>query len=83
MVAIMWGRSYGGENEVKDGSEVAMTGNQDETARRRRVEQADHSGRMEGLTLSDEARRAATAYAAGDIDSAELVKQMRGRYGHD
>lgn len=79
----MWFRSYGGENDDKDGSEAAMTGNQDETARRRRVEQADHSGRMEGLALSDETRRAATAYTAGDIDSAELVKQVRGRYGHD
>lgn len=79
----MWGRSYGGENEVKDGSEVAMTGNQDDTARQRRVEQADHSGRMEGLTLSAETRRDATAYEAGEIDAAELVKQVRGRYGHE
>lgn len=60
-----------------------MAGNQEEEDRRRRVEQADHSGRMEGQVLSDETRQTAKDYVRGAIDSTELVNQIRGRYGHD
>lgn len=59
-----------------------MANNQDESTRQYRVDQAEQSGLMEGLELSDEAKQAAQTYVSGEIDSAELVEQMRSRYGH-
>lgn len=54
-----------------------------EKVRQERVEQAVQSGRMEGLELSDDARRLAVSYVSGDIDSTELVEKMRNRYSHE
>ena len=49
--------------------------------RERIVEEAVHSGEMEGLHV-DPATRADTAeYVAGRIDSNELVARARARYG--
>lgn len=53
-------------------------------ARRRRVvEEAIHSGEMEGLTVSVKGRQDADEYVAGRIDSDELVARARARYGLD
>ena len=52
-----------------------------ELRRERVVEEAIHSGEMEGLHV-DPATRADTAeYVAGRIDSDELVARARARYG--
>lgn len=51
--------------------------------RERKVAEAIHSGEMEGLTVSAEARDDSAEYVAGRIDSAELVARARARYGLD
>lgn len=49
--------------------------------RQRAVEDAVHSGEMEGLHVDPETRADADAYVAGRIDSDELVARARARYG--
>ncbi|MEF2979406.1 hypothetical protein [Subtercola sp. YIM 133946] len=45
------------------------------------VEEACHSGEIEGLIVSKETLADADSYVAGEIDSNELVKRVRARYG--
>ena len=53
-----------------------------EIARRRTaLEQAEHSGKMEGLHITAATRDDGRAYAAGRIDIDELVARGRARYG--
>jgi hypothetical protein len=49
--------------------------------RAHRVAEAIHSGEMEGLTVTVQARADAGEYVAGRIDSDELVARARARYG--
>lgn len=49
--------------------------------RERVVEEAVHSGEMEGLQVDPATRSDADAYVAGRIDSDELVARARRRYG--
>jgi len=49
--------------------------------RQRAVEEAVHSGEMEGLRVDPATRADADAYVAGRIDSDELVVRARARYG--
>lgn len=49
--------------------------------RERVVEEAVHSGEMEGLQVDAATRSDADAYVAGRIDSDELVARARVRYG--
>lgn len=44
------------------------------------IEEALHSGEMEGLYVSPDAREDAAEYVAGRIDSTELVARARARY---
>lgn len=50
-------------------------------ARAQYVEAAIHSGKIEGLTVSDATLADADSYIAGNIDSDELVDRVRARYG--
>lgn len=50
-------------------------------ARARIVEDAVHSGEMEGLQVGPEFQADAGEYVAGRIDSHELVARTRARYG--
>ena len=53
-----------------------------EIARRRAaLAQAEHSGEMEGLHITDAARADGEDYASGRIDIDELVARGRARYG--
>ncbi len=53
-----------------------------EIARRRfAVEQAEHSGEMEGLHIDPATRADAEEWVAGRIDVDELVARGRARYG--
>ncbi|WP_053387628.1 antitoxin VbhA family protein [Leucobacter japonicus] len=52
-----------------------------EAQRRRRVDEAIHSGEMEGLTVDADTQRDAGEYIDGKIDSGELVARARARYG--
>lgn len=53
-----------------------------EIARRRTVlEQAEHSGEMDGLHITPATRSDGEDYAAGRIDVDELVARARARYG--
>lgn len=49
--------------------------------RQRAVEEAVHSGEMEGLHVDPATLADADAYVAGRIDSDELVARARARYG--
>lgn len=49
--------------------------------RERVVDEAVHSGEMEGLHVDPATRADADAYIAGRIDSDELVARARTRYG--
>lgn len=49
--------------------------------RTRIVEDAQHSGEMEGLRVDPATRADADDYIAGRIDSHELVARARARYG--
>ncbi|MGL5866246.1 MAG: antitoxin VbhA family protein [Dermatophilaceae bacterium] len=49
--------------------------------RKRRVDEAAHSGEMEGLHVTQAGRADAGKYVAGRIDSDELVARARARYG--
>jgi hypothetical protein len=49
--------------------------------RRRIVEDAEHSGEMEGLHVDAGTGADAAEYIAGRIDSHELVARARARYG--
>ncbi len=51
-----------------------------ERARRFALEQAEHSGEMEGLHVDPATRADAEEYVAGRIDSDELVARTRARY---
>lgn len=51
--------------------------------RARIVEDAIHSGEMEGLTVDADTRADADEYVTGLIDSHELVARARARYGLD
>ncbi len=48
-----------------------------------RVNEAIHSGEMEGLTVTADGRKDAQEYVAGHIDSDELVARARARYDLD
>ncbi|MGP6175090.1 antitoxin VbhA family protein [Corynebacterium sp. A21] len=50
--------------------------------RQRQVEDAEHSGQMEGLEISAVARQAADSFISGELDINDLVTQVSGRYGH-
>lgn len=53
-----------------------------EIARRRTaLEQAEHSGNMEGLHITAAARADGEDYATGRIDIDEFVARSRARYG--
>ncbi len=52
-----------------------------EAERRFALEQAEHSGEMEGLHVSPETRADAEEWVAGRIDVDELVARTRARYG--
>ena len=52
-----------------------------EILRERIVEEAMHSGEMEGLHVDPATRADAAEYVAGRIDSDELVARARARYG--
>lgn len=53
-----------------------------EIARRRSVlEQAEHSGEMEGQPITAETRADGEDYVSGRIDVDELVARTRTRYG--
>ena len=52
-----------------------------ESARRFALEQAEHSGEMEGLHVTPATRADGEDYAAGRIDVDELVARVRARYG--
>ncbi|NHF61853.1 antitoxin VbhA family protein [Microcella pacifica] len=49
--------------------------------RRTVLEQAEHSGEMEGLHINEAARADGEDYANGRIDIDELVGRGRARYG--
>ena len=51
--------------------------------RERRVEEAIHSGEMEGLTVDPDTKVDFDDYIVGVIDSDELVARARARYGLD
>ncbi|WP_309617107.1 hypothetical protein [Salinibacterium sp.] len=51
-----------------------------ERARRFALEQAEHSGEMEGLHVDPATRADAEEYVAGRIDSDELVARTQARY---
>jgi len=51
-----------------------------ERERRFALEQAEHSGEMEGLHVDPATRADAEEYVAGRIDSDELVVRTRARY---
>ncbi len=51
-----------------------------EAERRFALEQAEHSGEMEGLHVSPEARADAEEWIAGRLDVDELVERGRARY---
>lgn len=54
----------------------------EERARRERiVAESIHSGEMEGLSISDEARADNAEYIEGSIDADEVVRRARARYG--
>jgi hypothetical protein len=53
----------------------------DEAARRWALEQAEHSGEMEGLHVDPETLADGEEYAAGRIDVDEFVAVVRARYG--
>ena len=52
-----------------------------ESERRFALEQAEHSGEMEGLHIDPATRADAEEWAAGRIDVDELVARGRARYG--
>lgn len=49
--------------------------------RAKQVEAAIHSVEIEGLTVTPATRADADSYAAGTIDSAELLDRVRSRHG--
>lgn len=49
--------------------------------RQRRVDDAIHSGEMEGMHVAPATRADAGDYVAGRITSDELVERARARYG--
>lgn len=49
--------------------------------RQRRVDDAIHSGEMEGMNVAPATRADAGDYVAGRITSDELVDRARARYG--
>lgn len=51
-----------------------------ERERRFALEQAEHSGEMEGLHVDPATRADAEEYVAGRIDSDELVARTQARY---
>ena len=53
----------------------------DRAERERRVQEAIHSGEMEGLEVDSATRADADEYVDGRIDSDELVARTRARYG--
>lgn len=52
----------------------------DVAERERRVEQAIHSGEMDGFTVDDDTKADARLYVNGEIDSDELVRRTRARH---
>jgi hypothetical protein len=52
-----------------------------ESARRFALEQAEHSGEMEGLHVDPATRADGDEYAAGHIDGDKFVARVRARYG--
>ncbi|MEO8093349.1 MAG: hypothetical protein ABI632_00320 [Pseudolysinimonas sp.] len=52
-----------------------------EHARRDALEQAEHSGEMEGLHITPATRADGEEYAAGHIDGDEFVARVRARHG--
>lgn len=54
----------------------------DERAHREeRVRQACHSTEMEGGRITPETKLDLDAYARGEVDEAEMLRRLRGRYG--
>jgi hypothetical protein len=53
----------------------------EEVERRRLVDEAIHSGEMEGVSVDVDTRADTEDYIAGRIDSDELVERARARYG--
>lgn len=49
-------------------------------ARVRAAAEAEHSGEMEGLSITPDVRRDSAAYTEGEISSDELVRRTRARY---
>lgn len=53
------------------------------TTRARVVDEAEHSGKMEGLTVTEATKSDAARYVAGDFTTDELIERARRRYGLD
>jgi hypothetical protein len=81
-MTVVTGRLVSGRlSEGASMSNTIQTVTPAEILREQIVEDAVHSGEMEGLYI-DPATRADTAeYVAGRIDSDELVARTRARYG--
>ncbi|GAA1753698.1 hypothetical protein [Aeromicrobium alkaliterrae] len=54
-----------------------------ETGRSRLVAEAEHSGKMEGLTVTTTTKADAAKYVAGEFTTDELIDRARRRYGLD
>ncbi|MDR1264196.1 MAG: antitoxin VbhA family protein [Propionibacteriaceae bacterium] len=49
--------------------------------RQRRLDEAFHSGELEGAVISDELRADGARYVAGLIDPKEMLARAKARYG--
>jgi hypothetical protein len=49
-------------------------------ARRRTVDEAEHTLQMEGFSIDEDSRSDASEYVAGAIDAGEMVRRARSRY---
>jgi hypothetical protein len=62
-------------------TQITRTAGRTNAERARRVEDAIHSGRMEGLDVTSATRADAQEYAEGKISARELRARVRARYG--
>lgn len=70
-----------GQREIGESTTTATGTATTQAERRRLVDEAIHSGEMEGLAVSAAGQADAGEYVAGRIDSDELVARARARYG--
>jgi hypothetical protein len=62
-------------------SDTIQVGTAAERARRRIVDEAIHSGEMEGLSITDAARADVEEFVSGRIDADDLVTRAQARHG--